>query len=365
MRVLALAQSADGANGWGRYSVEIARALRRLGAEVELLVERGGENPLGEAEEALAMWPDPQPSGVRAILEAPGLVSRARQADLIHALDETKLPLAAALATLAARPFAVSMHGTQAVRLLEKRGFLYRPVLTRSRRLFATSDYTRRRIVQLAPELNRLIQTTPLGVSTVSDAPLPLDRRGGFALSVGAVKPRKGVLEALRAVMSLRAEGVKLALKVAGAYDPEDAYVRMLHAEATSAGDNPLELLGPVDEQKLSALMSTARVLIMPSQEGPDGFEGFGLVHLESAARGTPSIGSWDSGNEDAVLDGVTGYLIKRGDQTAIVQSLRVLATKPDRWASMSLAACRFASEMNWRRTAESTLKGYLRQSPS
>jgi glycosyltransferase involved in cell wall biosynthesis len=42
------------------------------------------------------------------------------------------------------------------------------------------------------------------------------------------------------------------------------------------------------------------------------GFEGFGIVYLEAAAAGIPSIGSLDCGAEDAIQDKISGRLVSQ-----------------------------------------------------
>jgi glycosyltransferase involved in cell wall biosynthesis len=105
-------------------------------------------------------------------------------------------------------------------------------------------------------------------------------------------------------------------------------------------------------------------MLLMPSQEVQEGFEGFGLVHLEAAANGLPAIGSRDSGNEDAIIDRVTGFLVPQGDEDCLQAAIRTLLEQDGRWNAMSAAGLRFAGDMSWARTAELTLQGYLASKP-
>ena len=360
MKVLALAQSVDEANGWGRYSAELVRAFRALGVQVTLLVESPVNAPSLSARVALKPHGDAQPSLRSALAEAPSFVRLAQLSDVIHALDETTIPLAAIVGALARKPFVATLHGSHAVRLLERRPRIYGHLLGRAQSLFTPSRYTKARLLQLTPRFSGRLHAIPLGVTPRTVEPQRAADRQPFFLSVGSVKRRKGVLEALQAVCDLRSRQPDLTLQVAGHFDADDPYVVGLNerAQRSDAG-SALVLRGLVSDEALQGLFSTARGLLMPSQNGVDGFEGFGLVHLEAAAHGLPAIGSVGCGNEDAILDGVTGFLIRQGDAEGLNRALQTLLEDDDRWETMSAAARAFAATMTWRKTATETLQHY------
>lgn len=82
--------------------------------------------------------------------------------------------------------------------------------------------------------------------------------------------------------------------------------------------------------------------------------EGFGLVYLEAALAGLPSVGTSTGGSVVAVAHGVTGLLVPPGDQEAMTSALRRLVTAADLRATMGEAAARRArSEFSARRMAD------------
>jgi len=70
----------------------------------------------------------------------------------------------------------------------------------------------------------------------------------------------------------------------------------------------------PHDHPELSEAYFAADVLIFPVQELPGDNEGFGMVAIEAAAHGTPTVAFKAGGVTDAVKDGVSGFLVPAGD---------------------------------------------------
>ena len=72
--------------------------------------------------------------------------------------------------------------------------------------------------------------------------------------------------------------------------------------------EGPREVVGgPVAAR--SRKIQRARGLVVASRNSGSSYEGFSLVHREANSYGVPSIGSLNSGNEDAIDDGNSGFL--------------------------------------------------------
>jgi len=73
-----------------------------------------------------------------------------------------------------------------------------------------------------------------------------------------------------------------------------------------------VEFVGWVDEKEKWRYLGEAWALIHPSHH-----EGWGIVIIEAAAVGTPSIGFRVPGVRDAIADGTTGFLVDSEDELA------------------------------------------------
>lgn len=75
-----------------------------------------------------------------------------------------------------------------------------------------------------------------------------------------------------------------------------------------------IRLLGRVDDDTLTSLYFASDLFIFPVLDLPGDVEGFGMVAIEAAAHGLPTIGFAIGGIPDAVAEGVSGHLALAGD---------------------------------------------------
>jgi phosphatidylinositol alpha-1,6-mannosyltransferase len=185
-------------------------------------------------------------------------------------------------------------------------------------------------------------------------------QRHGFAqrpvlLSVGRLTQRKGLAEFVaKALPAIATHHPDVLLLVIG-----DEATDALHARAGSERERifaaarigavvqNLHFFGRCDDATLSAAYQAADVHVFPVLDLPGDVEGFGMVALESAAHGLPTVAFAVGGVSDAVLDGHTGTLIGPGDYAAFGDAvIRQLACSRE---SANIAACReFAAGKTW-----------------
>jgi glycosyltransferase involved in cell wall biosynthesis len=120
-----------------------------------------------------------------------------------------------------------------------------------------------------------------------------------------------------------------------------------LGAEIAAGGlSDSVRLLGRVSDEELATLYLAADVNVVPSLS----FEGFGLVVLEAAACGTPSIVTRVGGLPEALAGFDATLIVNPGDPTALAERLKAAESGelPDR-----AAAREWAQRSRWESVAE------------
>jgi len=89
---------------------------------------------------------------------------------------------------------------------------------------------------------------------------------------------------------------------------------------------------GKVPADLLVDLYAAADVFVLPTREDPKtgSVEGFGIVFLEAGSQEVPVIGPNRGGSTDAIIDGVTGYLVDPYNPEEIRTRLTQLLSNPD-----------------------------------
>lgn len=181
-------------------------------------------------------------------------------------------------------------------------------------------------------------------------APTP-EARAALRARVGAgpllatlcrLEKRKGVDRVIAALPQLAPRHPGLAFAIAG--DGEDrARLEALVAELR-VGPH-VHFLGRVDDAQKAALLAECACFAMPVRREGASVEGFGIVYLEAAWHGRPSLAGREGGAADAVEDGVTGLFCDGADQASVTASLAALLDDPARADAMGAAAARRVRE--------------------
>lgn len=187
------------------------------------------------------------------------------------------------------------------------------------------------------------------GVDLAFYTPPPEPRRTAEPtfLYLGRLKRYKGVEIILEALARLRERGCAARLAVAGR-GTREPHLRRLAARLGVA--DRVDFLGFVTEEQKRELLRTAwaNVLVSPK-------EGWGMINIEAAACGTPTVASDAPGLRESVLHGRTGLLVPYGDPQALADALQSLARDPARVEALGQEALRFAARFSWDAAAEQT----------
>lgn len=184
----------------------------------------------------------------------------------------------------------------------------------------------------------------PLGASQM------LPRRDESApprlVTIARLEPRKGVDTVLRALPSLIRQHPGLEYDVVGKGEDHARLVALARQLGIS---KHVRFHGYISEGEKADLLSRATLFLMPNRREPGSVEGFGIVFVEAAAFGIPSIAGADGGTSDAVLHGQTGLIVDAEDDAAIEAAIsHLLDNSAGRRAMGEAAHQRFWNEFTW-----------------
>ena len=154
-------------------------------------------------------------------------------------------------------------------------------------------------------------------------------------LFAGSMTQRKGLADVFAAMRLLKRPDVEL-LVLGSPIAPMDFY-RKQYPDFTYLATRP--------HREVLEVMQSCDVLVLPSLA-----EGRALVQQEALANGLPLIITENTGGEDLIVEGETGFLVPIRRPEKIAEKIAWLADHRDLLPDMRLAAIKKADEYPWQR---------------
>jgi glycosyltransferase involved in cell wall biosynthesis len=167
-------------------------------------------------------------------------------------------------------------------------------------------------------------------------------------LYVGLVIPRKGLMELICALQRVPID--QWCLDIVGCLAMAPGYIRQINRFIHSHRlMSSIRFHGPINDEKLSDLFTTAQILCMPFA-----YEGFSIVAAEAAAIGLPVLGSKSGAMGKLVKHGVTGLLFSRNNLQAVAKAITDLYLNRHALARMSRSALRHSlNNPTWKQSLQ------------
>lgn len=173
-------------------------------------------------------------------------------------------------------------------------------------------------------------------------------------VTVGRLEERKGQDKIINILPRLLADFPDLIYLIAGSGPLKE----QLSQQAIDLGvENKLQFCGRVSDGERAALLNKATLFAMPCRIEGKSVEGFGIVYLEAAMFGVPSLAGRAGGAGDAVVDGETGLLCNGDDENDIYLSITKMLNDPSSLQNMGVKAqSRAENEFQWGQIARQLL---------
>lgn len=156
-------------------------------------------------------------------------------------------------------------------------------------------------------------------------------------LSVGRLTGRKGLKEFVELALPTIVHREPDSILVIVGEAPKNSLGASIQSEHTIKAQaervgvaGHIRFLGVItDKSLLATAYEAADIHVFPVRHIPDDPEGFGMVAIEAAAHGVPTIAFSTGGIVDAVKDGVSGYLVEKNNYTEISEQIIKLLNRP------------------------------------
>jgi D-inositol-3-phosphate glycosyltransferase len=292
--------------------------------------------------------------------------------DVVHALDWTSglaafggtgdlgVPVVQTFRSLAGH--AAAGHGPPAPGVTA-RARLEAAVARTARAVLAGSSAGQAELIQLGVR-PAAINVVPPGVDTATFQPFgPAAARGGRPrlLVVAPLAPvapdgQPGLAVAMRALADVPgAELLIVSGPVRGRLAGDPGYRALTRLARQLGVHDRITCTAGVRQADMPALMRSADVLLSLTTSEP-----FAMVALEAMACGLAVIASGAGTIQDAVIDGVTGYLVPPGQPAVLATRISQLVERPMLREGFGIAAAsRAEARYSWERVTQETLAVY------
>lgn len=222
-------------------------------------------------------------------------------------------------------------------------------------RLVAISHFTAQYLERLARD--RPVTVMHLGTDTTRFSPVDLARRSEIrrrlglpadafvALSVRRLIYRNGLDTLLDAAARL-SDRSQLQIVIGGAGPGRDEIERRILRDRLTN----VHLVGFIPDADLADYYRAADVFVLPTRTA----EGFGLVLMEAAATGIPSIATDSGAPREIVDDGITGLIVRPAAPDELARAIATLYASPELCTQMGCAALAKSAEFTWDRSIDS-----------
>lgn len=205
-------------------------------------------------------------------------------------------------------------------------------VLLDAHRVMYINDVTRDHLLALGVVQDKLVKVPPgvdqrflnsVSAPLVESTALHYQLKQPYVLAVGRLIKRKGfdtLIEAFSQLDQTKFPHHQLVIIGSG---PDLGALKDLAKELLIG--RSVRFLTNVPDKHLPALYAGAEIFALTPRETPEDMEGFGIVYLETAAVGIPSIATKTGGAQEAVVNNETGIVVSVDNPQEVRQALTKL----------------------------------------
>lgn len=180
---------------------------------------------------------------------------------------------------------------------------------------------------------------------------LPAKEKESTFIFVSRIVKMKGIEDVIKAFLKIKSEKIDARLWIVG--DGEEGYISKLKNIVKANGiEKRVTFFGRVSNKTKLELMKKSHLLLHASVR-----EGWGLVVLEAASQGTPTIAYDISGLKDSIKNGITGITLKRNTPEELAKEALLLIRDKIKYKTFQENGISWAKSLRWEDATRASLK--------
>ncbi len=232
--------------------------------------------------------------------------------------------------------------------------------LNKSFKIIANSKFTKNLAIEKNISPNKIHVINP-GIdfkNDIEDKDIELAKKNlkdsfPVIITISRLEPRKSIDKVLLSIKNLKSNYEKLKYLIIG--DGEE-YKNLNNIVNNLKLNDSVEFIRNTSQSYKNALLKYSNIFVMPSVQDGRSIEGFGIVFLEAAKFGVPSIGGIQGGASDIIQDGKSGLLCDGSQQSEIYKALlKMLKNKV--YVEMGKQAENFSKDFSWENQIKKLIK--------
>jgi len=235
------------------------------------------------------------------------------------------------------------IHGHEIIMAKGVSRFFVRRALMNADRVVAVSDFSKKLLHDNG--IFRSVITIPNGVNLNKGVePKSRNENKLVLITVGSVTKRKGQHNVVAALTEIIKRFGSVEYHIVGIPKEKEVIESLAYELGVMRS---IFLHGAASDEQRNAYLSQSDIFMMLSENLPDGdVEGFGIAVLEANGFGLPAIGSKGTGVEQAIHQGISGYLVDAQNPDQICNSISLIL---DKYEKFSLESIAWAHQHDWK----------------
>ena len=248
-------------------------------------------------------------------------------------------------------------HGNELIIKNSSKKFRVISTLNKVRHIVCNSNYTLNLVKDIGITNQNLTCIHPGAINTndLNEQKIPIIEGKPVITTLARLEKRKGHAYILPVIAKLKTEYPDILYIIAGSGIELENLKKI--TKKLDLNKNVI-FLGDINDNQKKYLFKITNLMVMPTldESFKSSIEGFGIVYLEAAYYGVPSIASDVGGTPEAVINNQTGIIIS--DISELYNVLRnLLANKEKLDALGKKAKLRVENEFNWQVIGNKYLK--------